>query len=54
MNPPITTIDISKQEIGKTAIRLIHNRIHGDTNTPPVKVLIGGELIIRGSVKSKN
>ncbi len=53
MNPPLTTIKVSKHEIGKTAIRLIHNRIHGDTNAPPVKVLIGGELIIRDSVKPK-
>ncbi|MCK5734834.1 MAG: LacI family DNA-binding transcriptional regulator [Spirochaetaceae bacterium] len=54
MNPPLTTIKVSKREIGKTAIRLVHNRIHGKTNAPPVKVLIGGELIIRESVKPKN
>jgi len=53
MNPPLTTIKVSKHEIGKTAVRLIHNRIHGNPEAPPVKVLIGGELIIRDSVRPK-
>lgn len=54
MSPRLTTIKVSKHEIGKTAIRLIHNRILSNPNAPPVKVLIGGELIIRDSVKQKD
>ncbi len=53
MNPRLSTISVSKHEIGKTAIQLINNRIYGKQEAPPVKVLIGGRLIIRDSVKNK-
>lgn len=51
MNPSLSTISVSKHEIGKTAIQLVNNRILGDIKAPPVKVLVGGKLIIRDSVK---
>jgi LacI family transcriptional regulator len=50
MSPRLTTVRVSKKKIGTTAIQLIHDRIRSSTEFPPVKVLIGGQLIIRESV----
>lgn len=50
-DPPLTTIQVSKAQIGKMAIQLLVSRIHGDPKIPAVKVLIGGKLIERNSVQ---
>jgi len=50
-DPPLTTIQVSKAQIGRMAIQLLVSRIQEETNMPAVKVLIGGRLIERNSVK---
>ncbi len=50
-DPPLTTIQVSKAQIGKMAVQLLISRIHGDPKIPAVKVLIGGRLIERNSVR---
>ncbi len=54
MDPPLTTMDVSKKQIGKMAMRMIINRINNDFNAPAVKISISGELIQRKSVKQLN
>ena len=51
MNPNLTTMNVSKGQIGKMAMRMIINRLHNDFSTPAVKISISGELIERESVK---
>jgi DNA-binding LacI/PurR family transcriptional regulator len=48
---PLTTVRVSKQQIGRRAMSLLIGRIEGNTEDKPEKVLVGGELIIRQSVK---
>ena len=49
--PPLTTIQVSKAQIGMMAVQLLVSRIQGEAAIPAVKVLIGGKLIERNSVK---
>ena len=50
VEPPLTTIAVSKQEIGKAAVdRLVHRIANPDS--PAVKVVVGGILIERESVR---
>jgi len=51
MEPPLTTMKVSNERIGKYAIRLIIERIEQNGALPSTKVTIGGELIERESVK---
>jgi len=51
MDPPLTTINVSKKQIGKIAMRTIINRINNDFNAPSIIISISGELIERNSVK---
>jgi DNA-binding LacI/PurR family transcriptional regulator len=51
MNPPLTSIKVSKHAIGSRALQLLAMRIkHPDR--PAEKTVIGGELVIRKSVKN--
>jgi len=50
-DPPLTTIRVSKAQIGRMAIQLLVGRFHSDPEAPSAKVLIGGQLIERQSVK---
>jgi len=50
-DPPLTTIQVSKSQIGKMAVQLLVSRIRGEADVPAVKVLIGGTLIERNSVR---
>jgi len=50
-NPPLTTIQVSKSQIGRMAIQLLLTRIRNGKDMPSVKVLIGGKLVTRNSVK---
>lgn len=49
MEPPLTTIDVSKQKMGHHALALLDELIHShDKNV--VKILVGSDLILRKSV----
>ncbi|MCG8452238.1 MAG: LacI family DNA-binding transcriptional regulator [Spirochaetales bacterium] len=50
--PPLTTIRVDKEGIGRNAVRLLVDRIEGTPSSSSVKVLVGGELIRRESVRS--
>jgi LacI family transcriptional regulator len=51
VEPPLTTIQVSKAQIGRMAVQLVVARIRGDADMPSVKVLIGGKLVERRSVR---
>lgn len=51
VDPPLTTMQVSKAQIGRMAVQLLVSRLRGDADLPSVKVLIGGKLIERLSVK---
>lgn len=51
VEPPMTTVRVSKSQIGKTAVQLATARIRAENASPPVKVLISGALVERRSVK---
>lgn len=48
--PFLTTVDISKKEIGKRVVSLLHRRILGD-KFPHTVVKIDGKLIVRNSTR---
>ncbi|HET9598766.1 MAG TPA: LacI family DNA-binding transcriptional regulator [Anaeromyxobacteraceae bacterium] len=50
-DPPLTTVQVSKAEMGRTAVQLLVGRISGENTAPPVKVLVGGRLVERESVR---
>lgn len=52
MEPPLTTIDVSKTKIGYLAIHLLDELIHAEDKQPAVKILVGANLVVRDSVKS--
>lgn len=54
MEPPLTTIDVSKTKIGYLAIRLLDELIHADDKQPAVKILVGANLVARDSVAPKH
>jgi len=51
MDAALTTIKVSKRETGELAMDIVIKRIEGDIERPPLKILIGGQFIERGSVK---
>jgi LacI family transcriptional regulator len=51
VDPPLTTMQVSKAQIGRMAVQLLVTRLRCDASMPSVKVLIGGKLVERGSVK---
>jgi len=51
VDPPLTTMQVSKAQIGRMAIQLLATRMRSETGSPPVKVLIGGSLVERKSVR---
>jgi len=54
MEPPLTTIDVSKTKIGYLAIRLLDELINADDKQPAVKILVGANLMVRDSVAPKH
>lgn len=50
-NPPLSTIKVSKSYMGRLAVQLLTNRINARLKAPPVKVLVGGSLVERQSVR---
>ncbi|MDB6000908.1 MAG: helix-turn-helix family protein [Rhizobacter sp.] len=53
MDPPLTTIDVSKQKIGCLAVRNLDELIKSKKKQPSVKILVGAELVVRKSVMRK-
>jgi DNA-binding LacI/PurR family transcriptional regulator len=51
MEPPLTTMRISKKQIGKMAMKLLLEKVESQS-TVSSKIIIGSELVIRNSVKS--
>ncbi|MEH7119751.1 LacI family DNA-binding transcriptional regulator [Neobacillus vireti] len=51
MNPPLTTVKVYGEEMGKTAVKLLYDRLKG--RTIPLKVTIPTELVLRESVSFK-
>ncbi len=49
VDPPLTTIQVSKARIGQMAVELLAARMGSDADSPPVKALVGGKLIVRES-----
>ncbi len=49
MEPPLTTIDVSKRKIGYFAVTVLDDLINASEVQPAVKILVGGELITRSS-----
>jgi LacI family transcriptional regulator len=49
MEPPLTTIDVSKRKIGYFAVTVLDDIINAPETQPPVKILVGAELITRAS-----
>jgi len=52
MDPPLTTIEVSKVEIGRMAVRTLYDSMTSDQRQHPVKLLVSGELVERASVKA--
>jgi len=52
LNPPLTSVIVSKREIGRVALNRLNTRI-GNPDLPPTKIVVGGQLIERESVISK-
>lgn len=51
-DPPLTTMQVSKREIGTLAIDRLVSRITNGRTIPPVKIQVGGTLTIRKSVRN--
>jgi LacI family transcriptional regulator len=52
MNPPLTSVQVSKHRIGQRAMQLMALRLE-DPERPSEKTLIGGSLVIRESVRAR-
>ena len=48
--PPMSSIAVSKRRIARLAVQQLYNRIN-DPETPTIRTLVGGKLIIRESIK---
>lgn len=53
-DPPLTTVNVSKKVISKTAVGLLLRRIEKGSSMPYSKTVIGGEVVERESVKNLN
>lgn len=49
MEPGLTTIDVSKRKIGYLAITVLDDLIAAAEPQPPVKILVGADLVLRAS-----
>jgi len=49
MEPGLTTIDVSKRKIGNLAVTIINDLIAAAEPQPPVKILVGADLVLRAS-----
>jgi DNA-binding LacI/PurR family transcriptional regulator len=53
METPLTTISVSKRDMGRRAFDLLAARIAEGRDRPAEKVLIDGALIVRDSVRAR-
>jgi LacI family transcriptional regulator len=53
MDPPLTTMKISKKQIGRMAMKLLLEKIESNSSVSS-KTIIGSELVVRNSVKCLN
>ncbi len=51
LDPPLTTMQVSKHQIGERAMEILIGRIADRISVPTLKVSVGGELIVRESVR---
>ncbi|MFY4775814.1 LacI family DNA-binding transcriptional regulator [Metabacillus sp. RGM 3146] len=51
LNPPLTTVKIHADEMGKTAVKLLWDRLNG--RKIPMNAILGTELIVRESCKAR-
>lgn len=51
MGPPLTTIRVQKKVMGELAVQLLSRRIGKGSETTPIKIQVGGQLIARESVR---
>ncbi|MFP4611844.1 MAG: LacI family DNA-binding transcriptional regulator [Spirochaetaceae bacterium] len=51
MDPPLTTMQVSKKKMGEMAVQLISMRIENEEKGPPIKIQVGGQLVVRSSVR---
>jgi len=49
-HPPLTTLHVFKEDIGKLAVKMLIERINGDAPEMPIKVFVPTELKIRETV----
>ncbi len=49
MEPGLTTIDVSKRKIGYLAVTILNDLIAAAEPQPPVKILVGADLVLRAS-----
>lgn len=49
MEPGLTTIDVSKRKIGYLAVTILNDLIGAAEPQPPVKILVGANLVLRAS-----
>lgn len=52
MDPSLTTMQVSKKKMGEMAVQLLSMRIENEETGPPMKIQVGGELIVRESVRN--
>jgi LacI family transcriptional regulator len=49
MEPALTTIEVSKRKIGYLAVTMLDDLINAAEPQPPVKMLVGADLVLRAS-----
>ena len=49
MDPGLTTIEVSKRKIGYLAVTILDDLINSTEPQPAVKILVGADLVLRGS-----
>lgn len=49
MDPGLTTIEVSKRKIGYLAVTILDDIINSTEPQPAVKILVGADLVLRGS-----
>jgi LacI family transcriptional regulator len=49
MDPGLTTIEVSKRKIGYLAVTVLDDLIGANEPQPPVKILVGADLVLRAS-----
>ncbi|MDQ0390920.1 LacI family DNA-binding transcriptional regulator [Labrys monachus] len=53
LDPPLTTIDVSKRMIGYLAVAMLDDIINASEAQPAVKILVGARLIVRASDRAR-